>query len=341
MPTEWAEPGAFPVAPGVSRVPLPLPNDSLRAVNIYVIETADGLTLVDGGWAIPEAAEALKRALGELGGAMADIRRILVTHVHRDHYTQAVEIRRQFGARVTLGAGEQPTLKLLGSRHRRPLGTQMQRLRVHGAAALADQIERAIGTSSVAPENWDEPDEWLARARVELPGGRVLEAVPTPGHTAGHLVFHDEAGGLLFAGDHILPTITPSVGFEPVPSPNPLGAFLDSLALVRGRPDARLLPAHGPVAESAHARADELIAHHERRLAATQAAVERGAGTAYEVAGQLTWTRRERRLNELDLFNATLAVFETAAHLDLLVARGRLAMHDDDGHISYALPARS
>ena len=51
----WTEPGAFPVAPGVHRIPLPLPQDGLRAVNVYALETADGLVLVDGGWAVPAA----------------------------------------------------------------------------------------------------------------------------------------------------------------------------------------------------------------------------------------------------------------------------------------------
>ena len=45
-------------------------------------------------------------------------------------------------------------------------------------------------------------------------GARVLEAVATPGHTKGHLVFHDLDAGLLFSGDHVLPTISPSIGFE-------------------------------------------------------------------------------------------------------------------------------
>ena len=31
----WEEPGAYPVSPGVFRIPLPLPGDSLRAVNVY------------------------------------------------------------------------------------------------------------------------------------------------------------------------------------------------------------------------------------------------------------------------------------------------------------------
>ena len=37
----WTEAGAFEVAPGVYRVPLPLPMDALRAVNVYVIEDAE------------------------------------------------------------------------------------------------------------------------------------------------------------------------------------------------------------------------------------------------------------------------------------------------------------
>ena len=43
---------------GMHRIPLPLPMDGLRAVNVYAIETEDGLTLIDGGWAIEEAGPA-------------------------------------------------------------------------------------------------------------------------------------------------------------------------------------------------------------------------------------------------------------------------------------------
>ena len=136
---------------------------------------------------------------------------------------------------------------------------------------------------------------------------------------------------MLFAGDHVLPTITPSIGFEPVRTPNPLGAFLQSLAAVRARPDALLLPAHGPVAPSVHARVDELLAFHATRLDQTEKAVAGGAATAHEVAHQLRWTRRERTLAELDPFNTMLAVFETGAHLVLLGAQGRLRSTPVDG----------
>jgi glyoxylase-like metal-dependent hydrolase (beta-lactamase superfamily II) len=107
-------------------------------------------------------------------------------------------------------------------------------------------------------------------------------------------------------------------------SENPLGDFLDSLALVRSMPDALLLPAHGPVAPSAHTRVDELLEHHGSRLALTERAVKAGAVTAYEAARLMTWTRRERDFRDLDWFNQMLAVNETQSHLVLLAEQGRL-----------------
>jgi glyoxylase-like metal-dependent hydrolase (beta-lactamase superfamily II) len=143
---------------------------------------------------------------------------------------------------------------------------------------------------------------------------------------------------LLFAGDHVLPTITPSIGFEPALSPNPLGDFLASLAVVRARPDARLLPAHGPVTDSAHARVDELVAHHDVRLTDTERAVVGGATTGLHVAEMLTWTRRQKALSDLDPYNQMLAISETGAHLNLLVAQGRVTVTVESG-VERFLPA--
>jgi glyoxylase-like metal-dependent hydrolase (beta-lactamase superfamily II) len=252
--------------------------------------------------------------------------------VHRDHYTQAVAIRREFGTRVELGLAERPTLEALQAPGSRPLASQIARLPEHGASELADVIARHLGRRNVDRDHWETPDAWITGGQIPLSGGPVLEAVETPGHTAGHVVFYDLAAGLLFAGDHVLPTITPSIGFEPAPTAAPLAAFLDSLAVVRARPDAQLLPAHGPVTGSVHARVDELVRHHEQRLEEMAAvAADRGAVTAAEVARSVPWTRRRRSLDELDPFNAMLAIFETVAHLDLLAAQGRLQVAVTDG----------
>jgi glyoxylase-like metal-dependent hydrolase (beta-lactamase superfamily II) len=334
-PDDWTAPGAFEVAPGVFRMPLPLPNDGLKAVNVYAIATDDGFTLVDAGWAISEARDVLTTSLGRLGAGLGDVRRFLVTHVHRDHYTLAVTLRRELGARIGLGAGDRATLEFLHRPDTTPLKQSIADLRMLGADRLADRLAEMVRDHGVDRTQWELPDEWLREGPIELPGGRTLQAVETPGHTAGHLVFHDVEAGVLFAGDHVLPTITPSIGFEPVPTPAPLASFLRSLRLVRERPDAVLLPAHGPVAPSVHARVDELLAHHAQRLDETEAAADNGATTAYDVARCLHWTRRKRTYDELDEFNAMLAVFETAAHLDLLVALGRLTMTVEDGQRRY------
>jgi len=171
-------------------------------------------------------------------------------------------------------------------------------------------------------------------------GARTIDAVHTPGHTPGHYVFADRADGLLFAGDHVLPTITPSIGFTVPPEPDPLGHFMASLTKVRGLPDLRVLPAHGPVAPSSHSRVDELLEHHEHRLDHCLASLRsRGPSVAAVVATDLGWTRHERSYAELDLFNKGMAAMETKAHLDLLVARGQATLTAEDDGVIYEITA--
>lgn len=312
---------------GVFRIPLPLPNDGLRAVNVYALQTTDGLVMIDGGWALAESAEQLRGALAKLDFELGDIRRFLVTHIHRDHFTQAVAIRREFGARVEIGFGEQPNLlrSIEWADGREPVDA-FGHLRRAGAGTLGEKLQASTtGGKPSAPHDWELPDGWLHDGSELALGSRTLRVIHTPGHTRGHVVFHDAAGALLFAGDHVLPQITPSIGFEPVRVALPLRDYLDSLRLMHTLPDARLLPAHGPVTASVHERVTELLAHHAERLDASEAVVQAGAASGYEAARALTWTRRRRAFEDLDLFNQVLAVSETAAHLDVLVLQGRLS----------------
>ncbi|MQA62446.1 MAG: MBL fold metallo-hydrolase, partial [Actinophytocola sp.] len=134
----WTEPGVYQVAPGVHRIPLPMPNDGLRAVNVYVIEDGDGVVLIDSGWEIDEAKEQLAGALGELGYELADVHRFLITHMHRDHYTMAVRLRREFGTRIVLGAGERPSLEvILSGDQTREMG-ELARWGVKGGFSMAE-----------------------------------------------------------------------------------------------------------------------------------------------------------------------------------------------------------
>ena len=104
------------------------------------------------------------------------------------------------------------------------------------------------------------------------------------------------------------------------------------------RPDAALLPAHGAPGPSAHARATELLEHHDARLAETVHALDRqGTANASEVARLLTWTRRRRAYADLDDFNRMIATCETVAHLDVLVARGRAQVAEHPAGAAYSL----
>ena len=323
MPVDdWTEPGIFEVAPGVHRIPLPLPNDGLRCVNVYAIVDVEQLILIDSGWALQSARERLERALREIGCEPGDVKHFFVTHAHRDHYTQAVALRRIFGTPISIGRHEAPSLRAQVDPARRRFSSQIDLLRLHGAADIADCLLVAPLPSRDS-SMWEMPDAWFDDGQeIHLPS-RTLRVIHTPGHTRGHVVFLDESAGLMFSGDHVLPHITPSIGFEPIPAELPLNYFLKSLHLVRSFPDAMMLPAHGPVGPSVHQRCDEILLHHDRRLSDSLSAIHGESRTASDVARGLTWTGRSRPFSTLDLQNQMLAILETAAHLDVLVMQGR------------------
>jgi glyoxylase-like metal-dependent hydrolase (beta-lactamase superfamily II) len=328
---DWTLAGVYEVSAGLYRIPLPLPNDGLRAVNVYAVRDGDGLVLIDSGWALAEARELLEQAVKLLGCTLTDVRRFLVTHAHRDHYTLAVTVRQELGTRIALGRGEAGTLRL--ARERDSSRGLLSQLRRGGALELGREFRRVPLPHGRA--DWADPDDWIDAPEDITLETATLRAYPTPGHTRGHIVFVDASRDVMFAGDHVLPRITPSIGFEQNAAELPLRDYLDSLNLVRRLPDRRLLPAHGPVSPSVHARVDELIDHHDTRLRRTQDAIEAHPGTAADTARRLRWTRRERRFDELDLFSRCLAVTETLAHLDVLVVTGRLRRTDTDGIAFY------
>ncbi|HWU21319.1 MAG TPA: MBL fold metallo-hydrolase [Nocardioides sp.] len=336
----WAAEGAWQVADGIHRIPLPLPMDGLKAINVYVVEGDDGLTLIDGGWAIPVARELLDRSLKSIGAGFGDIKRFLVTHIHRDHYTMASVLGGELGIPVALGKDEKPGLDLLNNVDAFTESPFLPVLRSAGAFDVAEAWAAGRTDDDLpVPEMWRYPDQWLeGDTRLDI-GTRTIDAVHTPGHTPGHFVYAEQAAGLLFAGDHVLPTITPSIGFTVPPVDQPLGDFMASLAKVRSLPDLQILPAHGPVAPSSYARVDELLIHHETRLDLCRESVDaRGDVNAEIVARDLGWTRHERSYADLDIFNQGMAAMETKAHLDLLVARGQAVLTVRDGVSWYQPP---
>ena len=141
------------------------------------------------------------------------------------------------------------------------------------------------------------------------------------------------AGALtcLVAADQILPRISPNVGVWPAePEANPLAEFLASLERFRELPDDCLvLPSHGRPFRGLHVRIDQLVGHH-RGAARGDARGLRAPATAVEVM-PLLFNR------PLDTHQLQFALGESLAHLNYLVAEGRLQRRlDDDGRFRYA-----
>jgi glyoxylase-like metal-dependent hydrolase (beta-lactamase superfamily II) len=317
-------------------MPLPLPGDTLRAVNVYLLLEEGNAVLIDSGQFLEVARKQLERSLALVGVEVGDVSEFLITHIHRDHYTQAVALRREFNSKVRIGIGEKSSFEIIEKQNETSFERQFGLLSACGADDLYKEARVFSRGDDEIIKLYERPDDWLYEGMTLHAGGRSLDVVSTPGHTRGHVVFHDRASKLLFAGDHVLPHITPSIALEADRPHLPLGDYLGSLAKVRQLPDARLLPAHGPVIESGHLRIDELILHHDLRLRQTYDALGDRSCSVYDVAHILKWTRHMRDLSDMDLFNKMLATFETKYHLDLLVEMGMVDLVVDGDILIYS-----
>lgn len=309
--------------PHVVKIPLPLPLKDLRAVNVYAILGADGVTLVDSGWADDPSETVLVGALDRLGVTPADVKRIVVTHAHWDHYSRAIGWQRRYGTTVMIGRHERHSIEAFDERSG-AYPVQAKLLLKAGATDLAQTIADFPLEPFERDVPFGPPDIWLDDGDHIDCGGVDLVARVTPGHTRGHVVYEDRRANLTFTGDHILPRITPSIALERAPEALPLRSYLSSLLLFLDLPDASMLPAHGAITPSVKARAEELLDHHRDRLERARELVEAGNTTAYEVAQHMLWTRHERTVDELGAVHGMTAILEMLAHLELLVTRGVL-----------------
>lgn len=323
----WAD-GVIPpverAAPGLWSIPVPIPNNPLRYVLVYCFELADtGLALVDAGWDTEEAWRALCDGLAAVGAAVTDVRAVLVTHIHPDHYGLAGRIREASGAWVGLHPAD---AELVGDRY-----TDIDPLLVRARALLRDcgvpeHEVTDLADASVSVRSWVQtahPDRLVEDGdRLDLPGWD-LRAIWTPGHSPGHLCFAEPERRLLLTGDCVLPRISPNVGVHPQQRANPLAEFLDSLQrLDRHDPDL-VLPAHEYRFLDLHARIGSLLRHHEQRLAEFAARVVAEPGiTCWRLTATSTWSRP---WPEISGFMRRAANGETLAHLELLAAQGRVA----------------
>nr|WP_055505279.1 MBL fold metallo-hydrolase [Nonomuraea pusilla] len=320
--------GGFPeverVRPGLWSVPVPIPINPLRYVLVYVLELTDGVAIVDAGWNTDEAYDALVAGLRVAGYEITDVKGVLVTHIHPDHYGLAGRVREASGAWIALHPADAALVgeryddaaidSLVARERELLLRSGVPRATLDELAGASMAIRHMVAVAK--PDRLVEDGEALG-----LPGWD-LRALWTPGHSPGHLCFVSPSRRLLFSGDHVLARITPIVAVHPQSGPNPLADYLDALAAVRGLDVDEVLPAHEYRFLELAERVDHVMAHHDERLAEIEAVVAAGPGvTCWAVATRLTWSRPWETIAP---FMRRAATNETLAHLVWLEARGRV-----------------
>jgi glyoxylase-like metal-dependent hydrolase (beta-lactamase superfamily II) len=320
-----------PLAPGLLGVRFALPF-ALDHVNVWLLEDRQGWAVVDAGIADQRTRE---RWRDLLDGPLADrpISRLLATHFHPDHLGLAGWLCAETGAELFASHTEWLNGRLLA------LDTSA------GFVEAGQAFDRRVGLDErVVAERAARGN--LYRRRVSEPpaqfrrlrdgdrlriGGREWRVLVGQGHAPEMLCLFSAELNLLVAADQILPKISPVVGVWPAePEANPLADFLATLERFRALPDDCLvLPSHGRPFRGLHVRIDQLVAHHAERLEATLAACARPA-TVAEVIPHLFH-------RELDTHQLQFAVGESLAHLNYLLAEGRLRRSLDlDGRLRYS-----
>jgi glyoxylase-like metal-dependent hydrolase (beta-lactamase superfamily II) len=208
-----------------------------RVIGAYLVETDDGPAVFDCGPS--SCVEELKARLGERGLELADIRHLLLSHIHLDHAGAAGVLVR-----------EHPALQVHVSEIGAPHLADPSRLEASARRLYGDAFDHLWGELAPVPE-----------ANLRVVGDEVLglACFPTPGH-ASHHVCYLGADGTLHAGDAAGVRIQPHRTVLP-PTPPPefdLETWLRTLDEIERRGPARLALVHFGVADDVDRHLAEL-----------------------------------------------------------------------------------
>jgi glyoxylase-like metal-dependent hydrolase (beta-lactamase superfamily II) len=322
------EPGELiAIADGIGWARLPVPG-SLKHINVWALEDGDEVALVDTGLDIAPAREAWESLLaGPLAGRR--ISRVVVTHFHPDHIGLAGWLTRRFGVQLWMTREEWLFARMLTSDIRdAPPPEAVAYWRAAGWDEERIEAEKGKGWGRFAALLSAVPVSFVRMRDGDALsiGGRRWRVVVGSGHCPEHACLVDEQGGIMIAGDQVLPRITSNVSLSlSEPEADPLGDWLGSIDRLSELPAGLLvLPSHGEPFTGLHARLDALKHGHLDRLEALHRHLAAEPRRAVDCFGVLFG----RAIDDSIL---GLATGEAMAHLRHLEVEGRALRECRDG----------
>ncbi|MEW6661772.1 MAG: MBL fold metallo-hydrolase [Bacillota bacterium] len=316
-----------PIAPGIFCILIPVPF-ALKWVNCYLIQDSPDWVLVDTGLNTEECMDTWWQVFDRLGIGPGNLRTIVITHFHPDHYGAAGRLQSWSGAEVLMSATDCRAASLAWNQTASHHQSHTVYLMRNGVpAALASEV---VGMMA-GRIPWVKPEPegiGLLQGGEKIKLGRsVWTVMVTPGHTDGHLCLYQPDQAWLISGDHLLPHITSNISLWPERNNNPLQDYLSSLGRMEKLRVSLVLPAHGEAFGGFHQRIAEMREHHNQRLRLIFEEVKQGKDTAFEVMGAVFGTA-------LSLSDIRFAIAETLAHLEYLVHQN-LLQRFDEGYTYY------
>jgi glyoxylase-like metal-dependent hydrolase (beta-lactamase superfamily II) len=268
------------VVPGVWRLRLPLPWPGVPHCNAWAVAAGDGIVLFDKGMHEPGSLAHLERALAQVNLSLDNVRLVVCTHAHSDHYGQAADIVDRAGCELWM----HPNHEHMTRAAQDPDAALLRRLEVARQSGVPEEPLRAYAESrrgqGFGISRIIEPDRPLLpglEIETDLGQWHVYE---TPGHAPSHVCMFQPEHRMLISGDHLLGRV--SLYYDYGYSPDPAGEFLHSLDVVE-QLDARLcLSGHGRTFTDVQGHIDANRALVNERIQKVHEVISRGETTAFD-----------------------------------------------------------
>lgn len=309
------------VLPGLWRLRLPLPWPGVPHGNAWAIAAGQGIVLVDCGYHGPGSLAHLERALEMVNLRLEQVRLLVITHAHTDHWGEAATVVGRAGCEMWMHPASAHGRDRLDDPEA-ALGRRLEVARQSGVSprAIESYAEQAKEMPSGLAAAIEPDRELVDGVAIETDLG-TWTAYETPGHAPSHVCLYQPERRVLISGDHVLGRI--SLYYDYGYTPDPVGEFLFSLDRIDTL-DARLaLSGHGKPFVDVHSHIEGNRALVHERLGAAVAAAGRGEPrTAVQLVPEIYGL-------QLSFENAGRLLGQTMSYLTHLQLAGRLRAERD------------